>query len=121
MSDSKQNRIERIRERAHRIWEEEGRPDGREAEHWHRASTEVDAEAADAVEANEAMAEEVGGGKARGRRKAPVDAGTAAAGADLGSVTTAKRATGRARKPTAPDPSAEPAPAKPAGKRTPKR
>ncbi len=29
---------ERIRERAHRIWEEEGRPEGREREHWDMAS-----------------------------------------------------------------------------------
>jgi Protein of unknown function (DUF2934) len=27
----------RIRERAYRIWEEEGRPEGRSAEHWERA------------------------------------------------------------------------------------
>jgi hypothetical protein len=27
----------RIRARAHQIWEEEGRPEGREAEHWEKA------------------------------------------------------------------------------------
>jgi hypothetical protein len=27
----------RIRERAHRIWEDEGKPDGREASHWELA------------------------------------------------------------------------------------
>jgi hypothetical protein len=27
----------RIKERAHRIWEEEGRPEGREREHWELA------------------------------------------------------------------------------------
>jgi len=37
-----QNREERIRHRAHQLWEEAGRPDGREAEHWERASREVD-------------------------------------------------------------------------------
>lgn len=31
---------DRIRERAHRIWEEEGRPDGRHREHWERACRE---------------------------------------------------------------------------------
>lgn len=31
----------RIRERAYRIWEEEGRPEGREHEHWHRARERV--------------------------------------------------------------------------------
>lgn len=29
---------DRIRERAHHIWEEEGRPEGREREHWDMAS-----------------------------------------------------------------------------------
>lgn len=33
------HREERIRERAHRIWEEEGRPEGRAHEHWLRAET----------------------------------------------------------------------------------
>jgi len=37
-----QDREERIRQRAHQLWEEAGRPDGREAEHWERASREVD-------------------------------------------------------------------------------
>ncbi len=32
---------DRIRERAHRIWEEEGRPDGRHREHWERACREI--------------------------------------------------------------------------------
>lgn len=36
--------MERVRERAHRLWEEEGRPEGREAEHWHRAEAEIAAE-----------------------------------------------------------------------------
>ena len=30
-----------IRHRAYAIWEEEGRPDGREWDHWERASQEV--------------------------------------------------------------------------------
>jgi hypothetical protein len=38
------------RERAYRIWENEGRPEGRHAEHWQQAEDE-DA-AADATEAN---------------------------------------------------------------------
>jgi hypothetical protein len=36
-----QDREEKIRQRAHRIWEEEGRPDGKESEHWQRAAQEV--------------------------------------------------------------------------------
>ena len=31
----------RIRQRAHEIWEEEGRPEGREYSHWLRAKAEV--------------------------------------------------------------------------------
>ena len=34
----------RIRQRAYEIWVEEGRPEGREAEHWARACQEVEAE-----------------------------------------------------------------------------
>lgn len=34
---------ETIRRRAHEIWEGEGRPEGRAAEHWRRAAAEVDA------------------------------------------------------------------------------
>ena len=35
MLDEEQERL--VRERAYRIWEEEGRPEGREADHWERA------------------------------------------------------------------------------------
>jgi hypothetical protein len=37
-------REERIRQRAYEIWEREGKPDGREAEHWDKAAAEIDAE-----------------------------------------------------------------------------
>jgi hypothetical protein len=37
-------REERIRQRAYAIWEREGKPDGREAEHWEKAAAEIDAE-----------------------------------------------------------------------------
>jgi hypothetical protein len=35
---------DRIRERAHQIWEGEGRPEGRHAEHWEQARREIEAE-----------------------------------------------------------------------------
>lgn len=35
---------ERTRQRAHEIWEEEGRPEGREYSHWLRARAEIRAE-----------------------------------------------------------------------------
>ncbi len=38
-------REERIRERAYQIWEREGKPHGREAEHWRQAASEIEAEA----------------------------------------------------------------------------
>jgi hypothetical protein len=38
------DREHRIRERAHQIWEREGRPDGQEQNHWERASREIDDE-----------------------------------------------------------------------------
>lgn len=41
---------ERIRERAHRIWEREGRPDGRAAQHWEMAREEI------AIEDNQNLA-----------------------------------------------------------------
>jgi hypothetical protein len=34
----------KIRERAHKIWEAEGRPHGRDREHWERAAREIEAE-----------------------------------------------------------------------------
>ncbi|WP_081718334.1 DUF2934 domain-containing protein [Lutibaculum baratangense] len=35
-------RERRIRERAHALWEEEGRPEGRHDAHWERARQEID-------------------------------------------------------------------------------
>jgi hypothetical protein len=35
-----------IRERAYWLWEEEGRPEGRELDHWYRASREIAGRAA---------------------------------------------------------------------------
>ena len=37
------DREEKIRQRAHEIWEMEGRPEGRNQEHWERAHREIDA------------------------------------------------------------------------------
>jgi hypothetical protein len=38
------DRERRVRERAYAIWEREGRPQGREAEHWLEAEREIAAE-----------------------------------------------------------------------------
>jgi hypothetical protein len=37
-------RSQRIRERAYRLWEEQGRPDGVHAEHWQAAEKELEEE-----------------------------------------------------------------------------
>lgn len=42
------SREERIRQRAYEIWERDGRPHGRDAEHWQQAAAEIDAETAPA-------------------------------------------------------------------------
>jgi hypothetical protein len=38
------SREEEIRQRAHAIWEREGRPDGKEMDHWTRAERELTGE-----------------------------------------------------------------------------
>ena len=43
-------REHRIRERAYAIWEEEGRPEGKDREYWLRAEAEIAAEERDAAE-----------------------------------------------------------------------
>ena len=39
-----EDREQRIRLRAYTIWEREGRPEGREQEHWEQARREIEAE-----------------------------------------------------------------------------
>ncbi|TIO04312.1 DUF2934 domain-containing protein [Mesorhizobium sp.] len=41
MTDDRQ---ERIRRRAHAIWEQAGRPDGAHQQHWDQATAEIDSE-----------------------------------------------------------------------------
>lgn len=38
------DRDERIRQRAYEIWQKEGAPEGRQAEHWQQAEREIDGE-----------------------------------------------------------------------------
>ena len=44
---SPQDREERIRQRAHEIWERAGRPDGQAQSHWDRAMHDLDREDAE--------------------------------------------------------------------------
>lgn len=43
-------REHRIRERAYAIWEQEGRPAGKDLDHWLRAEAEIAADERDAAE-----------------------------------------------------------------------
>ncbi|MET0942788.1 MAG: DUF2934 domain-containing protein [Mesorhizobium sp.] len=62
------DREERIRQRAHEIWEREGRPHGADDRHWHQAAREVDAE--DLNASGPSHTPEVAGAKAPAPRKA---------------------------------------------------
>jgi hypothetical protein len=37
LDDSDETRLQRIRERAYHLWEQEGRPEGRDVDYWERA------------------------------------------------------------------------------------
>ena len=45
MSEQSDDMTQRLRERAHALWEKEGCPDGRSDEFWHRAQSEIESEA----------------------------------------------------------------------------
>jgi hypothetical protein len=64
MSDDKA-----ISERAYHIWEAEGRPHGRDREHWERASREIEAEAKKRPRKPAAAAKAKPAGKAKPTRK----------------------------------------------------
>ncbi|MFP5478084.1 MAG: DUF2934 domain-containing protein [Alphaproteobacteria bacterium] len=51
-----QNEIERIRLRAYEIWEEAGRPAGKDAEHWQQAQAELAAKDAYGLDPGEVAA-----------------------------------------------------------------
>src|SRR4051794_22256884 len=76
------DREERIRRRAYEVWEREGRPHGRDPEHWAQAVQEVDAEiAAEAAEAQTEPAAEPGK-----RRRSRIATGAAEVGRDIGQI-----------------------------------
>ena len=49
------SRQEDIRRRAHEIWEQEGKPEGKEAEHWDRAMRELEGQNHSASEGRNAV------------------------------------------------------------------
>lgn len=67
------DREQEQRERAYRIWEDEGRPEGRHEDHWRRAGEKGEAnekEAAEVTEANQEASDIFNGKKDAG---APVN------------------------------------------------
>ncbi|WP_137391914.1 DUF2934 domain-containing protein [Rhodoligotrophos defluvii] len=94
------DREQRIRERAHALWEQDGRPDGRDQEHWERAAKAIEAEdghASDAPAPSVSGAGQASGLQPGGR----IPGGGPAAG--MGSIgagggTTANAPTGSARR-----------------------
>jgi hypothetical protein len=43
--------LERIRQRAYELWEQDGRPEGKQQEHWDRAMSEVQSEGGEQADA----------------------------------------------------------------------
>lgn len=94
---------DRIRQRAHEIWEREGKPEGRHAEHWAQARREIEAEGGAAApgesptptapdHGGSTPAETAAAGSVEGQRSSEGGAASAEPAASSGSPT-----------PTAPD------------------
>lgn len=66
MADDRQ---ERIRNRAHQIWQEEGQPAGHHERHWHQAAADVDREDATGKPAKTPAKKAAGAGKAKAEPK----------------------------------------------------
>lgn len=65
------DRDQEQRERAYKIWEDEGRPEGQHDDHWRRAEEQhekTDHEAAEVTDANQHASEEFNG---EGQNKVP--------------------------------------------------
>jgi hypothetical protein len=66
MTDDRQ---ERIRNRAHQIWLQEGQPAGHHERHWHQAAADVDQEDAAGKVAKKPTKKAAGAGKAKAAPK----------------------------------------------------
>jgi hypothetical protein len=51
---------ERIRQRAYELWEQEGKPEGREGEHWEQACREIGAEGGSSLTESETASGHLG-------------------------------------------------------------
>lgn len=80
-----EERTRRIQERAHSLWEKEGHPPGRDAQHWFQAEREIDAEDAARASAPGVTAAARRQPKLRPVRKAGADT----SGANQGEATSA--------------------------------
>jgi hypothetical protein len=92
MSDNKGSE-ERIRDRAYALWEQEGRPQGREREHWEQAAREVQDGGAAASSATD-VRQQPGPAQAEGRPSVDQRTASEATGATIGG-----RTDGAARRP----------------------
>jgi hypothetical protein len=95
MSDNNQ----KIRERAHRIWGEQGRPEGRHAEHWAHAESELQEglDAESATEGSRSDEAEATAQDAAGELNEGEDAEAAAQQLGAGAETAAPQAGGQGR------------------------
>ncbi|WP_095202481.1 DUF2934 domain-containing protein [Mesorhizobium carmichaelinearum] len=66
MADDRQ---ERIRNRAHQIWQEEGQPAGHHERHWHQAAADIDREDAGKPSAAKPAKKASGASKAKAAPK----------------------------------------------------
>jgi hypothetical protein len=93
------DREEKIRQRAHQMWEADGKPDGRDGEHWHRAVREIDGggdgdRTETKAEADQTLSEASGSsGAASGLQSGGINPG-GGPGASQGSIGTGGGSTG---------------------------
>lgn len=79
---------DRIRARAHEIWDREGQPEGQELRHWDEARLEIEAEErVSAATGPGDVAESVMAGPVEGATDMPPEAGQGALSEDLGGET----------------------------------
>jgi hypothetical protein len=94
---------DRIRNRAYELWEAEGRPEGREVDHWLRAAQDVSGEVAGETSVVEVAGETSAVGTPVARRpRTPRSATTPASPATRTPAPATGRSRGRASKGTAP-------------------
>jgi len=102
-------REEKIRRRAYAIWESEGRPEGREWDHWVQAAREIEAEEGGHAGDEGAeippmpedfpQAEENSSGRSRRGRSKAAAASTPATSEEIGGASTKRSGSGAPKRP----------------------